>query len=66
MTKKVRLELTHHELAVIRSLLGKTNDTLGVSELFNKVADKTDELGIDRIYLKFEIYSGTVYAIGKD
>lgn len=63
---KVRLDLTHYELAVIRSLLGKTNDTLGVSELFNRVADKTESLGIKRVELKFESVNGTTYAIGKE
>jgi len=63
---KVRLDLTHHELAVIRSLLGKTNDTLGVSELFNRVADKTEALRLERVELKFENYNGTTYAIGKE
>lgn len=63
---KVRLDMTHYELAVIRSLLGKTNDTLGVSELFNRVADKTEVLGIKRIELKFENFNGITYSIGKD
>lgn len=63
---KVRLDMTHYELAVIRSLLGKTNDTLGVSELFNRVADKTEALGIKRIELKFENFNGITYSIGKE
>lgn len=66
MTKKVRLDLTHRELAVIRALLGKTNDTLGVGELFNRVADKTEALRLERIELKFENYNGATYAIGRE
>ena len=66
MSKKVRLELTHHELAVVRALLGKANDTLQVGELFNHVADKCDVLNINRIWVKFEAVGGCTYAIGKE
>lgn len=66
--KKVRIELTHHELAVVRALLGKTNDSLDVGELFNKVADKADALHLDRIEVKvFKLEGEEVewYAIGQ-
>lgn len=63
---KVRLDLTHYELAVIRSLLGKTNDTLGVSELFHRVSEKTESLGIKRVETKFENFNGITHAIGKE
>lgn len=66
MSAKVRVELTHYELQVVRSLLGKTNDTVGVGELFNKVADKCDLLELKKVELKFETYNGITYAIGKE
>lgn len=66
--KKFRVEMTAHELAVVRALLGKTNDTLDVGELFNTVADKCDANGLDRIELSVHTLEGALvewYAIGK-
>ena len=37
-----------------------------VKGLFNRVADKTEALGIKRIELKFENFNGITYSIGKE
>lgn len=50
---KVRLEVNHSELALIRALLGKTNDTIpGATELFCRVADKADGLSLERVEIQ--------------
>lgn len=66
--KKVRVEMTLQELAVIRALLGKTNDSLAMGELFNTVADKCDALNLDRVELSVHTSEGALvewYSIGK-
>ena len=66
--KKVRIEMTLQELAVVRALLGKCNDTLQVGELFNKVADKCDALYVERVELSIHEVDGVKvewYSIGK-
>lgn len=56
---KVRIELSHRELALVRALLGKTNVTIpGASELFNRVADKADALNLDKFDLQLHSING--------
>lgn len=66
MTDKLALQVTAYEFSVIRELLGKSNDSVGVERLFNRMADRQEKLNIPRVDLEFISINGTTYAIGKE
>lgn len=65
MTDRLTLQVTAYEFSVIRELLGKTNDSVGVERLFNRMADRQEKLNTPRVELEFVNLNGITYAIGK-